>query len=156
MTWKGHTIVTRTADGIYRIGNSMPPQIPLDFAHVQVFETTGPFPLIDGPGVVNTIDAEAWMSEAKKGGFSFTLLNEKRCEPQSPLAKLIDPGKTYSADAIAGLFKRSPEEVRQWWKNWHSQLEPRLNSTTDSNSREPTSTAYHLLEFLYRYERFLL
>jgi hypothetical protein len=120
-------IVTRTADKIYRIGRSMPPGVALDYAVVQVYEVNGPFPLIEGSGIVETPDAPAWLDQRKKEGFEFNLLNEEAKQPQSHWAKKIDPEKQYNSEEIALLFKKDKATVESWMENWHTNYEPRLH-----------------------------
>jgi hypothetical protein len=150
--WSGHLFVTRTVDGISRIGNSMPPGIPLDFGVTEVYEIVGPFALIEGPGMIETPDSAAWLKEREKGGFGFKKVGENPHQPQSDLAKKIDPAKQYTAKDIADLFGKPVAQVEHWMNNWSTSKHPRLHHRMDG---EKKCNAYQLLKLIQDYGPYL-
>ena len=154
--WSGRVIVTRTVDGTCRIGNSIPPGVPLDYATVQVVDVTGPVELIDGPGMVTPPNPEQWFDQYRSAGFTFEPQPPQDQPPHNDLAKAITPGRDYTAEQIARLFEKTKQEVERWWANMDPPKEPRLRSRSQTGrGPQQVSSAYDLLEFLTRYEEHL-
>jgi hypothetical protein len=153
--WKGHIIITRTADGLSRAAHTLPSGVPLDYALTWTYEAEGAFdPIEQGPELPVSYNDD-WQAKLEKLGIKLKQLGDPQSHPpHSRLAEAVIPGESYSAQEISDLWHKPVAEVEQWWANMDSREEPRLRYRSQSGSGPyRLSSAYDLLEFLYHYEK---
>ena len=138
--------------GSCRIGPTPPPGVPLDFATIDTYEATGPHSLHEGQQLAPVLDAEEWIANRERIGFTFRRTNSETKDAIQPLTKGLDPTASYTADHIAKHLKKPQSAVEQWWRNWYNGREPRLNSRLATGRGAPrVSSFYDLVVFLDRY-----
>jgi len=141
--------MTKTADGVYRIGLSVPTDVPLDYAEIQMLDICGPHEMVEGTHVVETADGETWLKDRERIGFTIVRNDVQKIGPKTPQAQAITLGKNYDPQEIATLFGKSLDDVKHWQKNWFSGKGPRLHCRTPTGGGPAhLSSAWDLLMFI--------